>query len=33
MTTTPSRRILLVTHVGRPEAQQLAADVATRLSA
>ncbi len=31
MTTTPSRRILLVTHVGRPEAQQLAADVATRL--
>ena len=33
MTTTPSRRILLVTHVGRPEAQQLAADVATRLIA
>ena len=33
MTTTPARRILLVTHVGRPEAQQLAADVATRLIA
>lgn len=32
MTSTP-RRILLVTHVGRPEAQQLAADVATRLLA
>ena len=31
--TTTSRRILLVTHVGRPEAQQLAADVATRLIA
>ncbi len=31
--TTPSRRILLVTHVGRPEAQQLAADVASRLLA
>ena len=33
MTTTPARRILLVTHVGRPEAQRLAADVATRLLA
>ena len=31
--TSTSRRILLVTHVGRPEAQQLAADVATRLIA
>jgi NAD+ kinase len=31
--TTPSRRILLVTHVGRPEAQRLAAEVASRLIA
>ena len=31
--TTPSRRVLLVTHIGRPEAQQLAAEVATRLLA
>ncbi|WP_377643003.1 NAD kinase [Oryzobacter terrae] len=31
--TTPSRRVLLVTHVGRPEAQHLAAEVATRLLA
>jgi len=31
--TTPSRRVLLVTHVGRPEAQQLAAEVASRLLA
>jgi NAD+ kinase len=31
--TSPARRILLVTHVGRPEAQELAAAVATRLLA
>ena len=31
--TTTSRRVLLVTHAGRPEAQQLAADVASRLLA
>lgn len=31
--TTPSRRVLLVTHVGRPEAQQVAAEVASRLIA
>jgi NAD+ kinase len=33
MTTTPSRRILLVTHPGRADAQQLAAGVASRLLA
>ena len=31
--TTPSRRLLLVTHAGRPEAQELAAGVASRLLA
>ncbi len=33
MTSTPSRRILLVTHASRPDAQELAAGVATRLLA
>ena len=33
MTTTPSRRLLLVTHAGRREAQELAAGVASRLLA
>ena len=33
MTTTPSRRILLVTHPWRPDAQRLSAGVATRLLA
>ena len=31
MTSTPSRRIMVVTHASRPDAQQLAAGVATRL--
>ena len=33
MTPTPSRRILLVTHASRADAQELAAGVATRLLA
>ena len=33
MTSTPSRRIMLVTHASRPDAQELAAGVATRLLA